>query len=433
MKNPVEQIKLLVSRASENREFRARLIKNPKLFIEQETGITLAEDQTIFVHEDSADATHLVLPPPDKFSEEERQEAITGQTSLAFLKKTMHNPAPPLRPPVQKQLAAPVSAMSAEEFAGAGRESIRRGLEFLESELDENGAWHWVRYNIANSDIPRHYEKPAFASAFCALALESCEEERAKAIHARTLNHIVDTMEYPGLWRYYRHLPQDLDSTALCSLLIGSHPWIALGKNIPRILANRDGNGRFMTWLLAENEPDVIERFRIEADPVVNAAVIAWLGDCPETRPAQRWLEAQVREDKLRGASKWYPDTVTIYYSIARAMVRAAPAFAQLREELAKRILELWDKKEGFGNVLLTAQAISALSDIDGLDRVDTKVQFEKLLSWQNEDGSWPELLASGDQSQLYGVLGKFGFASESTTTAFCIEALERLLKAAAV
>ena len=169
-------------------------------------------------------------------------------------------------------------------------------------------------------------------------------------------------MEYPGLWRYYRHLPQDLDSTALCSLLIDSHPWILLGRNIPQILANRDAEGRFMTWLLTENEPDVVARFRIEADPVVNANVIALLGDCSETRDAGKWLESLIREDKLHGASKWYPDTVTIYYSIARAMIRAAPV-----------------------------------------------------------------------QTLKWGVFGQIGHASEAMTTAFCIEALERLVDAAPV
>ena len=432
MNKTINATRFLITKAMEDSAFHARLVADPKRTIEQELGVTLADGHAIHVHEMTAGVTHLVLPPPGKRSEEERQAAITGKTSLAFLKKTMHDPAPPLRPAAQKQLAAPVSAMSAAELAEAGRESIRRGLGFLESAVDENGAWHCVRFNIADPDIPRHYEKPAFVSAFCALALESCEEVSAKSIYARTLNYIVETMEYPGLWRYYRHLPQDLDSTTLCSLLIGSHPWIVLGRNIPQILANRDENGRFMTWLLTENEPDVVARFRIEADPVVNANIIAWLGDCPETRPAQRWLETLIREDKLHGTSKWYPDTVTIYYSIARAMVRTAPVFDHLRAELAERILELWDEKEGFGNVLLTAQAISALSDIDSLDRVDTKAQFEKLLTWQNEDGSWPELLAFGDQSLKWGVFGQIGHASESMTTAFCIEALERLSRATA-
>ena len=112
------------------------------------------------------------------------------------------------------------------------------------------------------------------------------------------------------MWRYYRHLPQDLDSTTLCSLVIPTHPWIVLGKNVPAILENRDDKGLFTTWILAEDEPDVVAPFRIEADPVVNANVIAYLGDRPETKDAQRWLEALIAGGKLEGTSKWYPDTV---------------------------------------------------------------------------------------------------------------------------
>lgn len=435
MKNPVDRTSWLVSKANEDREFRTRLIENPKQTIERETGVTLAENHAIYVHQDSDDATHLVLPPPDKRSEEERRAAITGRASLTFLKKTMHDPAPPLRPPARRPLplSAPISAMSPDALAKAGRASIRRGLEFLESAIGESGAWHSVRFNTADPEIPRHYERPAFVSAFCALALESCEEERARAIHARSLQYIVETMEYPGLWRYYRHLPQDLDSTALCSLLAGSHPWILLGRNVPQVLANRDEEGRFLTWLLGENEPDVVAGFRIEADPAVNANVIAWLGGSPETRPetrdAQEWLETLIREDRLHGASKWYPDTIVICYSIVRAMVRAAPVFERLRPALAERVLDLRDGKEGFGNVLQTAQAVSALAQIGSLGRIDAKACFEELLSWQNEDGSWPELLAFGDQTAKWGVFGQIGHASESMTTAFCIEALERLMR----
>ena len=164
----------------------------------------------------------------------------------------------------------------------SGERDSSAALSFsLDSTIDENGAWHCIRFNIADPDIPRHFERPPFVSALCALALESSDEARAKAMCAATRRYLVETIEYPGLWRYYRHLPQDLDSTTLCSLVIGTHPWIALGRNVPRILANRDEQGRFLTWALAANEPDVVSPFRIEADPVVNANVIAYLGDHP--------------------------------------------------------------------------------------------------------------------------------------------------------
>ena len=419
---------LLVSRAEEDSDFRERLLRNPRETIETEFGVTLAGDHEIRVHEESYAATHVVLPPRSRLSEAEREAARTGAASLEFLRRTLHDPAPPLRPSAPKERGVRRSATSGA-LAGAAREAIRRGLAFLESTIDENGAWHCIRFNVADPEIPRHFERPPFVSALGALALESSDEPRARAICTATKTYLIDTIEYPGFWRYYRHLPPDLDSTALCSLVIGTHPWIWLGRNVPGMLANRDEEGRFMTWVLAEDEPDVVSPFRIEADPVVNANVLACLGDHPATRDARRWLEALVTEDRLEGSSKWYPDTVTIYHAITRAMIRAKPALDHLRPMLADRILGLRDEKGRFGNVLQTAQAVSALYNVGSLESIDAKREVERLLSSQRGDGSWPELLAFGDQSLKWGVVGQIGHGSEAVTSAFCIEALERLVE----
>ncbi len=429
MKEPANATERLLLKAANDGEFRARLLAQPRDAIEEEFGVTLAGGHEFHVHEETDAATHLVLPPKSRFSEEEREAARTGAASLEFLKKTMYDPAPPRRPAAGETAAAGVGSLDNKALAKAGRESIRRGLAFLESTIDGNGVWHCIRFNIADPDIPRHFERPPFVSAFCALALESSNEPRARAICAATRTYLADTMEHPGFWRYYRHLPQDLDSTALCSLVIGNHPWILLERNVPRMLANRDEKGCFMTWVLAEHEPNVVATFRIEADPVVNANVIAYLGDGPETRDAQRWLEAMIVEDRLEGASKWYPDKAAIYYATTRAMIRARPALEALRPILADRILGLRDPRGEFGDILQTAQAMSALYNIGSLGRIDARHGVEMFIGSQRDDGSWPELLAFGDQSLKWGTVGQIGHGSEAVTTAFCIEALERLVE----
>ena len=430
MKGPIDAADSLVSRAGEDSGFRERLLAQPRETIEEEFGVTLAKDHEIHVHEETDTSTHVVLPPPSKLTVAEREAAKTGAASLEFLRKTLYDPAPPIRPPAPEPANFRTNAATSETLARAGRESIRRGLDFLESTIDENGAWHCIRFNVADPNIPRHFERPPFVSALCALALEGCNEARARAMCTATKAYLVDTIEYPGLWRYYRHLPQDLDSTSLCSLVIGTHPWILLERNVPQILANRDDEGRFMTWVLAKDEPSVVARFRIEADPVVNANVIAYLGDHPETKAAQRWLAALIADGSVEGSSKWYPDTVTIYYAITRAMIRARPALDQLRPILASRILELRDETGGFGNILQTAQAVSALYNTGSLGHIDAKRQVEQFISSQREDGSWPELLAFGDQSLRWGAVGQIGHGSEAVTSAFCIEALVRLVEA---
>lgn len=419
----------LVSRADEGSDFRERLLRKPKETIEREFGVTMAEDHEIHVHEETYTTTHVVLPPRSKLSEAEREAARTGAASLEFLRRTLHDPAPPLRPPAPTVQGARTGGATSEVLARAAREGIRRGLAFLGSKIDENGAWPCIRFNVADPEVPRHFERPPFVSALCALALESSDEPQAQAICAATKAYLIDTIEYPGWWRYYRHLPPDLDSTTLCSLVIGTHPWIWLGRNVPGMLANRDEEGRFMTWVLAEDEPNVVSRFRFEADPVVNANVLAYLGDHPGTKDAQRWLASLVTEGNLEGSSKWYPDVVTIYYAITRAMICAESALDPLRPILADRILGLRDEEGGFGNVLQTAQAVSALYNIGSLESIDARREVERLMSSQRGDGSWPELLAFGDQSLKWGVVGQIGHGCEAVTSAFCIEALERLVE----
>ena len=428
MKEPIGAEDFLVSRAGEDDDFRELLLEKPSEAFEKEFGVTLPEGHEIHVHEETYSSTHVVLPPRRKLSDAERSAAKAGAASLDFLRKTLYDPAPPARP-AREPTGARSTDASAGAVARAGRDSIRRGLAFLESTIDKNGAWHCIRFNTADSDIPRHFERPPFVSALCVLALESCNEARAKAMRTATKRYLSDTIEYPGFWRYYSHLPQDLDSTALCSLVVGNHPWIILGRNVPRILENRDAKGCFSTWVLEEDEPNVVSRFRLESDPVVNANVIAYLGDCPETKDAQRWLEALIAGDSLEGTSKWYPDTVAIYYAIARAVVRVQPTLDQLRPILADRIRGLGDKSGGFGNVLQAAQAVSALYNVGSLESIDAKRHVERFMNSQREDGSWPELLAFGDQFLKWGAVGRIGHGSEAVTSAFCIEALGRLVE----
>ena len=428
MPTPNDLQQRLIAKALEDSSFRERLIASPKITIEQELGIKLDSDHEIRVHDDGYSVTHLVLPPPNKYTKAEREEAKAGVGSLEFLRKTLHDPAPPLRT-ADADSTVRFRTQNRKALVDAGRQCIQRGLAFVESTLDENGAWHCIRFNLADPDIPRHFERPPFISALCVLALDASNEERAKAICSRTKVYLVKSIEYPGLWRYYRHLPNDLDSTTLCSLVVDSHPWVVFGRNTPTILGNRDIDGRFMTWIHEKDEPNVVAPFRIEADPVVNANVIAYIGDRPETKNAQSWLIASITDGTFLGASKWYPDPLAGFYAVSRAIVRTQNAMDEIRPILADRILEQCNDHGQFGNSLQTSQAVSALYNISRLEKIDAAQQLETIIAMQREDGSWPELLAFGDQTLNWGTIGQIGHGSEAVTSAFCIEALERLIE----
>ena len=69
----------LVSRATEDGTFRSSLLADPKAAIREELGLTIPEGFTIKVHEDVADTSHVVLPPPAALAESEMEEAAGGQ------------------------------------------------------------------------------------------------------------------------------------------------------------------------------------------------------------------------------------------------------------------------------------------------------------------------------------------------------------------
>ena len=123
MKKPFDAADFLISRAGDDYDFRERLLARPKETIEAEFGVTMAEDHEIHVHEETYTATHLVLPPRSKFTEAEREEAKTGAASIEFLRKTMHDPAPPLRPPALQKERVPKDAPTSEALVKAGRKA----------------------------------------------------------------------------------------------------------------------------------------------------------------------------------------------------------------------------------------------------------------------------------------------------------------------
>ena len=59
----------LIEKATVDSEFRSQLVADPKAAIKAETGVTVPSGFHIEVHEDTADTSHLVLPPSANLGE----------------------------------------------------------------------------------------------------------------------------------------------------------------------------------------------------------------------------------------------------------------------------------------------------------------------------------------------------------------------------
>ena len=70
----------LVDKATTDEAFRAQLIADPKAAIKEELGLALPPEFTVKVHEEQADTSHMVLPPPAALGEEDLERAAGGST-----------------------------------------------------------------------------------------------------------------------------------------------------------------------------------------------------------------------------------------------------------------------------------------------------------------------------------------------------------------
>ena len=68
----------IAMKATEDDEFRARLLADPRATMEAETGLRLPADYRLQVHEESATDAHLVIPPKPELSREQLDRIAGG-------------------------------------------------------------------------------------------------------------------------------------------------------------------------------------------------------------------------------------------------------------------------------------------------------------------------------------------------------------------
>ena len=68
----------ILEKASEDTEFRSRLVADPNKLLQEEMGIAVPEGVTVCVHEEDSSTAHLVLPRSGRLSEAEMASASGG-------------------------------------------------------------------------------------------------------------------------------------------------------------------------------------------------------------------------------------------------------------------------------------------------------------------------------------------------------------------
>ena len=305
------------------------------------------------------------------------------------------------------------------------RDAIDKGLTFLDSCVGNDGQWpSWIE-EVADGRLLHHEGSPFFAMVGV-LVLSGIEDPRARSVMRRTRRRISETMFYPGIWKYWSSLPADADDAAIGSLAVGLHPWLLVGRNVELLLRHRNDDGLFLTWFEGRT-PDN------DVDSVVNANVVAYLGDNTNTRPAQEWLTSLVEDGgHLSETMVYYKEDVDLYGALVRASEYGKPAFAGLRPKLAELIGNVRTEEGAYGDPLRTAQALDALAALDALPSSPHLEQtLDFILSRQETGGQWSGSPASYGPRPPHPIR-TLAFCSPAYDTALCVGALHKITTLAA-
>jgi hypothetical protein len=329
--------------------------------------------------------------------------------------------------------------------------SIERGLDFLQRSQLPTGEFKVYMSTDHMLEKDCVVDSSPFPTALIAYSLGFSDSPKTRAILARVMQFFLAEMEGPGLWRYWTrkhryhdNIPPDLDDIACVSSVLRQHS-IAFPTNLNLIMANRNQQGLFYTWLTPRwPMPLNFAYWRVAArqwlnplklhyfwklnesapndvDCIVNANVLFYVGESLKTQAVIDYLINIVWRREEACCDKWHLNRFTFYYAISRNFHSGVRAFSIVRDEVVDRIISAANDDGSIGdNVQDTALAICALLNWNSLvPELIRAVRF--LLATQRPSGYWPRaVLYYGGPKKYYG------WGSEDLTTGFCAEAMLR-------
>jgi hypothetical protein len=334
--------------------------------------------------------------------------------------------------------------------------AAERGLAFLASRQLPSGQFP-VEATIQSGQVTTP-DQSLFATTHILYSLDFVPGELAQGMIARGLDYFRAEMTGGGLWRYWNRdaewggrkisafIPADLDDTANVSYLLRRHG-VRFPDNRALMVLNRNRAGLYYTWLILRPAPTLsppywltmlreltVERATLfwktteagylDIDGVVNANVLLYLGERPETEAVVHWLIDIVRTGREATCDKWYRDAFSFYYALSRNYRAGVRTLGVVVPEILARLrgTAAGNGQIG-GNCLQTALAVDTMLNLGVEGDADLIVRArDYLVDTQSADGSWPSA-----PYYFGGPKKAVSWGSPELTTGLCLEALVRL------
>lgn len=325
--------------------------------------------------------------------------------------------------------------------------AINRAIDFLwHNQLPDGEFKTYAGPLVDGIEKDWHFESALFVSSFVVYSLSFRETSQTKVMREKALDFLAAHKETFGVWRYWffkdskrRFIPPDLDDTCCISFVLKKYR--TTPNNHSLILANRNREGLFYTWILPRFS--MLFRFprfwfaylpaipfhlflwrntEAKADDIdcgVNANVILYLGNIEETKEVIAYLIDVTLKGLERERDKWYLSSFSHYYFLSRAYLNGVRELEVVKPKIISNLEQMFEH-EGYNNPLDTALLACTFLNLEHITpTLDKAISF--LLKTQGSDGSWTRVpFYFGGRKRLYA------FGSSELTTAFCIEALAR-------
>jgi hypothetical protein len=316
--------------------------------------------------------------------------------------------------------------------------SIKKGIEFLHSRQLSYGEFELMKY----TDSSMHQAHSSLASSpyITTFILHSISFIRDRhlisEIISKSLKFLLDDMEGNGVWRFYPRnnrkviyqkgtfgkidmgIVPDLDDTACVShCLIKNQVYFPDNKEY--FYKNRTSQGIFQTWLLSEKSLLGDRDYIPPCNNVccgVNANVLMYLGDNPETDDASEYINSVIIDNREFEESAYFPSPLVLYYLISRAYFEGAISLEVSLSYLTDKIINCLETTP-----LDPVSAIFAVASLLNLNQFTSEYNkfIDIIVDAQGTDGSWPIASFFIDNANNH-------YGSKELTTSFALEVLSR-------
>lgn len=303
-------------------------------------------------------------------------------------------------------------------------DAIARAVHFLSLSQLPYGEFSSYRFADPLLTTGRQFDSSPFTTCFVLYALGFVRDPTVNPLILKGISFLVEEREDPGVWRYWssrntNRIDPDLDDTCCAAFeLKRLAPECGPPCNELVILSNRDANGLFKTWLRQPHAKNDI-------DAVVNANVLLYLGERPETTLACNALNQLINKNREKNNYWYYLDNLALYYMISRAYFHEVRGLGKSREAIVQKTLARQGPDGSFGNEILTALALCTFLNYGLADNaVERAASY--LVKTQHQNGSWQPCPFYGGPEPP--TPHNVWWGSGELTTAFCLESLARSL-----